>query len=309
MGSYFSLRGAGEWDAAISLTKEPSIWTNVAYAPLSRGERVLWGRRSGDLVFAYPTGLCYGDDVIKVSDTADVSLLIAFDECRGHLYSAVLLHAPLVNQPHIYCKGATNVSLRAPSENSLHEKRMSRGLSDSSSVLFSQDSHSVGQEALTDEIHYPYVLLYAVKEGVLAYCGMDYRSCENVVRAIAGSRRPAGQSQNCGRAFGTDTGSAEGVTVKCVCQPLGRAPPPVARELHHVISDDLKRQFEIRTDMRHQAQSTNCVVFCIRVMQSLTLSLRGYDIQKECENRADLGPNAGEAVGDAWEALLKSVRV
>lgn len=300
MGAYFSLREATEWEEMIRGTMEPSIWTNVNFTPLGRSQKMLLHRR-GSVEFSFPSGMCQGEDMIQVSDVSDLSLLLGFEESAGRLYSALLIHATFKDQPHRYCRGLTEFTLKAGTSqpSSAH-----KGADEifSGEMSFAQ----VGKEretAPTDTV-WPYLMLYAVKEGVLAFFARDIESCEYTVREIAASYGE--EERGTGTGPGPSTASAR---IKTVHHAIGRMPPPVCRVLTGLVDSDLKRRFAVHAEPEDQAECTNCMCFCLRIMLGMQLAIRGYDIRRVCEERADLGPIAGEAASAAWELLWRRVRV
>lgn len=310
MGSYFSLRGQGEWDHTVSETMEPSIWTNVNFTPLARTQHVMLPRRS-EIQFVYPGGLRIGGDVIQVSDTSDLSLLVGFEETSGRFYSGLLVHASLASNRHTYSRAVEEVVLTSPSVRTCSvSSPASKAQAASGSEPFS-GSISLGQldaeEAPARITEWEFLLFYAVKEGVLVFFGHDLESCEEVVRDIAASY---GEQEATPESL-SPAGSrrlSDSSRVKCVSFKIGRAPPPVGRVCTEMIDAELKRQFAIRCDASVQSECTNCVVFCLRMMLAMKLSVRGFDIRTVCDSRPDLGALVGTAAGDAWEQLWRVVR-
>eukprot|EP00443_Scrippsiella_acuminata_P052172 CAMPEP_0115376754 /NCGR_PEP_ID=MMETSP0271-20121206/3137_1 /TAXON_ID=71861 /ORGANISM="Scrippsiella trochoidea, Strain CCMP3099" /LENGTH=305 /DNA_ID=CAMNT_0002799851 /DNA_START=51 /DNA_END=965 /DNA_ORIENTATION=- len=304
MGAYFSLRGEGEWDQTVSETMEPSIWTNVAFTPLSRTQKMLL-HRGGEVQFAFPGGIRQGGDVIQVSEVVDLSLLVGFEESAGRLYSALVVHAPLDTARHTYSRAVEEVLLTAPGARPAKTTEST----DKGSEMFS-GSMTLDQldkeEAPAQVTEWEYLMLYTVKEGVLAFFGHDLESCEEVVRDIAahyGEHLPPANGASPGSGTAAGVSLAAAVKVKTAMYPIGRAPPPVGRVFTELISSDLKREFAIRCEAEEQSSCTNCVVFCLRMMLGMKMSVRGYDIRQLCESRPDLGPLVGTAAGDAWEQL------
>lgn len=301
MGAYFSLRGAGEWDKTVSETMLPSIWTNVSFTPLTRSQKLLL-HRGDEVEFHFPAGISQGGDTINFSDVADLSVIIGLHESVGRFYSGLLLHAPLREQPHCYSRAVAEMVLKAPSSQPQRGSRPSpkaRGpMPDepfSGSIL---GSMMCDEEQCASSTEWPYLLLYVVKEGVLAFFASDYESCEQVIRDVAASySEPA-----------ADGSPGKRDQVRCLCYPVGRAPPPVGRAACELIGTDLKRDFAVRCEAAEQAHSTNCVVFCLRMMLGFKMSVRGFDINTVCESDPALGPLVGRAAGDAWEVLWRRVR-
>lgn len=292
MGAYFSLREATEWERTVRESLEPSIWTTASFTPLMRERKTLL-QRPNTLEFSFPSGLKHGDDMIEVSDSSQLSLLVGFDEARGRLYSGLLLHAPQLDSPHRYNRGRSEPTSPAQQE----QKNIS--VEEASFLGMSQElDFSLGGTA------WSYMLLYAVKEGVLIYFSEDLESCQEVIREIA-TPEVAPVAEGGPAAATTATSSLP----KCLQYLVGPAPTPVCRALVGVVGADLDRSFAVNFEPEAQANFTNCVWFCMRVMSGLRLSVRGYEICRVCEENAELGPIAGEAVSTAWERLWKHVQV
>lgn len=178
-----------------------------------------------------------------------------------------------------------------------------------------------------------YLVLYNVKEGTLIYQGNDHDSCVQVVRDIAVmlgiTTHPPGRTS---LVSGTTIGGPDRVhrsmvnhkesfdsensrtgdmirkavedQVKCVEMPVGKVKRGTAcYTISSVIIADLSRRFAVHCEADEQSECTNCVMFCMRVLSELRLTARGYDVRRLCEERADLGAKAGEAVSIAWERL------
>jgi len=309
MGAYFSLRGEGEWDQTVSETMHPSIWTNVAFTPLSRAQKMLL-HRGGDLQFAFPGGIRQGGDTIQVSEVVDLSLLVGFEEAAGRLFSALLVRAPLASAPHTYSRAVEEVLLTAPGARPAKSAELTGKASSNGggNEIFSggMSLESLDKEEPPAQVtEWEYLLLYAVKEGVLAFFGNDFESCEEVLRDIAAHY---GELPTAANASTSGASLAASTRVKTAMYPIGRAPPPVGRVFTELIDSDLKREFAIRCEAEEQSSCTNCVVFCLRMMLGMKMSVRGWEIQQICESRPDLGPLVGSAAGDAWEQLWRRVR-
>lgn len=317
MGAYFSLRDASEWEETVNQTLEPSIWSNVNYSPLSRSQHMLMQRSPGCVEFSYPSGMRQGGDLIQVSESADISLLIGFEEQAGRLYSALLFTSP-ENDLHKYCRATGQITLSSPK----HSQQDSGILAGSTSLRGGASTTGGSGLAMdkfgqpedcgpTQDAEFRYMLLYVVKEGILAYFSMEKDACMEVLRAIAMSygKDP---SVSHGQTFGpgTEAGAslAASMRVKCVEHHVGRTMAPVNRMLAEMLNADLGRRFAISCAAEEQSECTNCVVFCLRIMQGFKLSVRGIDIRRVCEERADLGPIAGKAVDAVWELLLRRAR-
>jgi hypothetical protein len=181
-------------------------------------------------------------------------------------------------------------------------------------------------EDTMEEQGFPFLLMYAVKEGVLLFFTQDVAECEEIVREVAlsfGDKAPVPQNLTSSGGVAAPTGQGIGggtaaaanlaaaMKVKCVEHAIGRAPPGSTKLLADVISGDLQRQFAVRCGAEEQPDCTNCVCFCLRCAMAMQMAVRGYDISRVCESqehRNVLGPKAGEAACDAWEKLWRHVR-
>jgi hypothetical protein len=292
---------------------EPSIWTNVHFTPLSRAQKMML-HRGGDIQFAFPGGIRQGGDTIQVSEVVDLSLLVGFEESAGRLYSALLVHAPLASAPHSYSRAVEEVLLAAPGTRP-GKSTDSKVSSGGSNEIFSATSlEQLDKEEPPAQVSdWEYLLLYAVKEGVIAFFSHDLESCEEVVRdiALSFSEQPSASGGTSPPGGGTAAGAslAASLRVKTAMLVIGRAPPPVGRVFTELLTNDLRRTFAIRSEAEEQSSSTNCTVFCLRMMLGMKMSVRGYDIEKLCESRPDLGPKVGKAAHDAWEQLWRRVRI
>lgn len=177
-----------------------------------------------------------------------------------------------------------------------------------------------------------YMLLYNVKEGVLVYLGHDRESCEQIVREIAVmygiTTHPPGRTSlvtgtsivpersrdrhSCTAREGFDDGSTSSAQirqnaedrVKSVEMQVGKVNRGTACiKVSNVVVAELGRRFAIHCDPDDQGECTNCVMFCMRMILELKLTMRGYHISRICEERADLGKKTGDAVSVAWEEL------
>jgi len=177
-----------------------------------------------------------------------------------------------------------------------------------------------------------YMVLYNVKEGVLIYLGEDRESCNQVVRDIAvmygitthppgrtslvtgtsivGERNRNRHSTQAKEGFDEGAKSAARIRqdaeerVKSVEVPVGKVNKGTAcYKFSSIITQELGRRFAVHCDPDDQNEYTNCVMFCIRVILELKLTLRGYHVRRLCEERTDLGKKAGDAVAIAFEDL------
>jgi hypothetical protein len=164
------------------------------------------------------------------------------------------------------------------------------------------------------ETEWPFLLMYAVKEGVLLFFSSELAECEEVVREVArsfGQKSYIPEDMTMKPAQGTKVAAnlTAALRAKCVEHRVGRTPPAVTRTITEVIVNDLKRRFAVKCDAEEQPDCTNCCAFCLRNMMAMQLAVRGYDIRTVCDSRSDLGPKAGETACAAWESLWRSVRV
>lgn len=303
MGQFFSLRGAAEWEEAATKVGVPSVWSNVTYTPLSRDHQVLLDR-TGGVQYSFPSGIRQGGELLQLSDVSNLSLLACFDELLGHFYCGVLLHCPLDNARHGLRRHVDEVVLK-PGAVQI-PKKSSGSPTGRESFELSFNSVMCDDGESMNEFQYSYLLLYTIKEGVLAHFSNDASECEDVIRGIAasytsgpgGGRRKAGSEAEA---------PAVPPQIKTLNHPVGRCAPPVSRVIGEAIVSDLKRTFVISREPEEQAGITNCVAFSIRLLAAVQLSVRGYDIQRACENCPDLGRKAGEAAATAWEHLLRIV--
>jgi hypothetical protein len=181
------------------------------------------------------------------------------------------------------------------------------------------------QENALQEMGWPFLLIYAVKEGVLVFFCQDVAECEEVVCEVAqafGHQTPADSQELRGsRSFGVGarapSGTASGANlaaalrVKCIEHAVGRAPPGVTNCLTDMIRNDLKREFAVKCDPEEQPKYTNCAVFCLRACMAMQLAVRGYDIKAVCDSpkyKTSLGPKVGEAALKAWEQMWRTAR-
>jgi len=385
MGQYFSLHDGEMWERVLTETLEPSIWSNVRHSPLSLSQKILL-ERPGRVSYEFPHGMRFGSNLIQLSESTNVSLLVGFEEQAGRLFAGVLLTARHEEYPHYYCREIDEVTLSHPnaaataafyasdggtlkpeeleasvapiSPKALGSRtagRTSPGpeagtgkMSNADFQTYLLETHAPGapgrtspapqeggtglqldqlfQETPMERSEWRYILFYVVKEGLLVFFSNDMAGCEEVVREIAhsyGTTPPLPQdlprSQSDGRFSigsamspgpGTQAASnlASALKVKCVEHEVGRAPPGSTKLIADLIKGDLQRRFAVRSEAEQQPGTTNCVVFCLRAMMALQLSVRGYDIRRVCESRPDLGPKAGEAACAAWEQLWRRVR-
>jgi len=163
----------------------------------------------------------------------------------------------------------------------------------------------------TDDTEWPYMLLYAVKEGVLAHFSADRGDCVEVVRAIAisyASGQETGLDDSQPGKDGVPPLAPPPGEVKIVDHVVGPVLPPCARHLSNIIGADIRRRFAARCDPEDQPDFTNCAAFCLRLLTAFKHSFRSHDIHRICEARPELGRLAGEAAGAACERLLRALR-
>lgn len=154
--------------------------------------------------FSQTSGMRQGGSAIQISPEADVSLLVAFEEDAGRLYSGVLLRAPEAF-PHRYGRELEEVVLSQPNDRTALPEpnspasRGARSPSARSSTHLSRGAQSpgagraspplemdkIGKENAMQETAWTYLLLYTVKEGILLFFSQDFAECEEVVREVA----------------------------------------------------------------------------------------------------------------------------
>jgi len=176
------------------------------------------------------------------------------------------------------------------------------------------------------------MVLYNVKEGVLIYLDNDRESCEQVVRDIAImygiTTHPPGRTSlvtgtsivsernrdrhstmaregfdQCSKSAATIRQHAD-ARVKSVEVPVGKVSKGTAcYKMANIITQELSRRFAVYCDPDDQNEYTNCVMFCMRVILELKLTLRGYHVKRLCDEHAHLGKKAGEAASRVFEEL------
>jgi hypothetical protein len=203
--------------------------------------------------------------------------------------------------------------------------RRSAGRQNDSTQSGLQIENLFTEEDNMQETSWPFLLVHTVKEGVILFFTTDYNECVEVIREVAlmvgqkahhfqdlpprGKRQPSGGMAQSGTEAGANL--AAQMKVKCVERMVGKVPMGGTKMLADTIATDLKREFKVKCDAEEQMDHTNCVVFCLRVMNAFQLALRGSHIRQVCEspeNRASLGVKAGEAACEAWEQLHRRVR-
>lgn len=312
MGAFFSMRGAAEWDVAISKMAIPSIWSNVNYSPLAREQKVLLDR-SGRAQYSFPSGLRQGGELLVMSDVSDANLLVAVDESAGHFYCGLLLSCPHAHLLHKLRRRVDEITLKPGGTVDLQSTGKTTSFKATQGAGFtplSVDSVMCDEGEGMGEDLYPHLLLYGTKEGVLCFFSHDAQECEAIVNRVAASysRGAGGKSK-----FGSDDGFDASVggepplpaQVKLVNHYVGRCAPPVSRVMGDAIVRDLQRTFAISCEAEEWDGCTNCVALCMRLLTATQLSVRGYDVEQACEGRRDLGPKAGKAAAEAWERLLR----
>lgn len=305
MGAYLSLHGPEEWNKQVfHNTWEPSIWANVPYSPLARDRKLLL-ERGGGVRYIFPETMRYQDDVVRLAPGAEASIIAGFDDATGKVYAGLMLHAP-ESLMHTYCRFHDEFILQRPGGTKkvtpMTEKENSAGpFSPSNAPQRSKQENSetlamssYGNEDLPSplmETQWAYALFYVVREGILIYFSNEPEECYDVIRSVA--------------AYG-DYPDPSKAKLKCVSYYLGGT--LTSRRLVETLHADLHRRFAIHCKPSEQAQTTNCVVFCMRSMMSLQLAIRGYDVRRTCVERPDIGPVVGEAAALAWEQVWKYVR-
>lgn len=333
MGSYFSLHDAAFWEQTIIEAPEPSIWSNVRHSPLALHKRILL-ERPGRVYYSPASGLRQGGTSLQISDSAEIGFIVGFEEAAGRLYAAVLLRAP-ESSPHRYGREMEEVVLSHPAAaRSSVDAPSSTGSGGVGSPNATRqrpkqeplEIEKLHQEKALQETGWPYMLLYAVKEGILVFFTEDVAECEEIVREVAlsvGGKHPVPQDLTLsgGRASTGQPGMGGGTAaaanlqaalrVKVLEHYVGRAPAGATMLLTEMIMSDLKRDFAVRCRNEEQPDCTNCVIFCMRTAMAMQMAVRGYDIKRVCEDPAykkELGPKAGEAACNAWEDLWRRVR-
>lgn len=308
MGGYLSLHGPKEWDHVLSTMWEPSIWANVEFSPMRRDQRLLLERGS-EVRYVFPESFRYVDDVIRIAQGSEASLVCGFHNQTGKIFSGLLLKAPELDA-HKYLRLHDEFVLSAPKgrENRSQNQTLNTNTVTNSDSLFMPPPDGPrskkAQEALTlskygtedlpspvAETKWQYLLLYNVREGVLLYFTNVVEECFEVIRAVAN--------------YG-DVTNGDLSPLKYVIHPLMTT--ATARRLIEVTNDDLKRQFVIKSSPEEQAKTTNCVVYCMRALMSLQLAIRGFDVRRTCSDDPRIGPVVGEAAAAAWEKVWKCVR-
>jgi len=304
MGQYLSLHGPKEWDNVLSTMWDPSIWANVEFTPMRRDQRLLL-ERGTEIRYVFPESFRYVDDVVRIGQGAEASVVCGFHDQTGKVFSGLLLKAPELT-PHSYLRLHDEFLLSAPKgrENKSQNQTMN---TDSNSLFMpppdgprskkNQESLAMSKYGTEDlpsplmETKWPYLLFYTVREGVLLYFANTAEECYETIRVVAN--------------YG-DITDGNLSPLKFVLHPLGAT--ATARRLIEVTNDDLKRQFAIKSSPEEQAKTTNCVVYCMRALMSLQLAIRGYDVRRTCTDDSRLGPVVGEAAALAWEKVWKCVR-
>eukprot|EP00927_Polykrikos_kofoidii_P041149 TRINITY_DN35065_c0_g1_i1.p1 TRINITY_DN35065_c0_g1~~TRINITY_DN35065_c0_g1_i1.p1 ORF type:complete len:423 (-),score=71.26 TRINITY_DN35065_c0_g1_i1:261-1469(-) len=365
MGAFFSLHETNEWAQNVKDMEPPSIWSHASFSPLSRETKVLMDKAS-DVSYVFPHGLRHGNDFIQLCAASEVSLLVCFNETNGRIYAGTVLKA-VDGSPHLYRRakdqaaqfmgtrdttrlqgqgvGGEPVDERGQGEDGEATKpstwrldmvkenleRMRQGTRRSTPEPAEPlELEKLFQEVPSEDSHWPYALLYRVKEGVLVYFAESHQHCEEAVRQIAvtyaipplppaqDSRAPSSLGRTSqtrmmdssmvhtreidAESFAIASRNAES-EVKVVEHLVGRAPALVTRAIADCISADLTRRFALSCEPEDHADCTNCVVFCMRIILDFSLSLRGFDIECVCQENKLLGEKAGAAVNVAWETL------
>jgi hypothetical protein len=283
---------------------EPSIWANIEFSPMRRDQRLLLERGNG-IRFIFPESLRYVDDVIRIGQGSEASMVCGFHDQSGKIFSGLMLKAPELT-PHSYQRLHDEFVLTAPKGR--ENRSQNQTLNSNSDSLFMPPAEGTRskrqQEALAmskygtedlpspmAETKWPYLLFYSCREGVLLYFANTAEECFDVIREVA--------------AYG-DVINGDTAPLKYVVHPLGAT--ATSRRLIEVTNDDLKRQFRIKSSPEEQQKTTNCVVYCMRALMSLQLAIRGYDVRRTCSDDPRLGPIVGEAAAAAWEKVWKCVR-
>lgn len=220
MGSYFSLHDSAFWEQTVAEAPEPSIWSNVHFSPLALHQRVLL-ERPGRVYHSFSSGLRQGGASLKVSDESEVELLVGFEEAAGRLYSAVLLRAPESN-PHRYGRAVEEVTLTHPaaragataepnSPSSYGSPGATRRTAGRQNAPLEIEKLNFEDEESMQETHWPYLLIHAVKEGVILFFTTDIQDCVAVIHEVAlrfGEKGPATEDDKKKQAAPTDPETA-----------------------------------------------------------------------------------------------------
>mmetsp|Transcript_30903 Transcript_30903/g.70837 ORF Transcript_30903/g.70837 Transcript_30903/m.70837 type:complete len:327 (+) Transcript_30903:88-1068(+) len=325
MGQFFTLHSAGEWLAEVGETMDPSIWTNVAFSPLARSHTMLF-ERPGRVYYSFPRGMREGNDIIQVSSVAEVSMVVAVHETVGRFYAGLVFHAHSRHFPHVFHQLRQEATLSRGDKTGTADKNGSSVPGAGEGISLAE----LGKEGPFQETNFTHMLVYCIKEGILVNFFNSMEECEAVIRNIAvsygmqgvqpvpknGRESPAlaeeakAKTAHRSDGAGTEAGKqlSNALRVKCASHAVGRAPPVVTRLLTEIFALDLARPFAIRCAPEDQGDYTNCIVFCMRLLSKMQLAVRGFDLRRVCESRADLGERAGEAASEAWEHLWKIVR-
>lgn len=307
MGAFFSLRGAAEWDDAVSKMAIPSIWSNVDYSPLSRERKVLLDR-SGRAQYSFPSGLRQEGELLLLSDVSDAALVVAVDESAGHFYCGLLLSCPHPHLQHKLRRRVDEITLKPGGSVELRSTDKPKPTRGAGLTPLAVDSVMCDDGEGMGEEEYPHLLLYGTKEGVLCFFSHDVEECEAVVQLVASSysRGASGKSKRGKAADAAAVGESPTLSqVKVLNHHVGRCAPPVSRVLGNAIVRDLQRRFAISCEPEEGDGCTNCVALCMRLLTATQLSVRGYDVERACDVRQELGPKAGKAAAEAWERLLR----
>lgn len=128
-------------------------------------------------------------------------------------------------------------------------------------------------------------MLYGVREGVIGHFGASLDQCAEAMASIIASsgRRPS----------------------LCLAHRVGTV--AMTRDLVTTMNADLRRTFKVKTEDHMLRQSTNCVLFVMRVLKTLNLPLRGLQLQEAAAAQPGVGRAAGEVLAQAWEYLWNRV--
>ncbi|CAK9035439.1 Uncharacterized protein SCF082_LOCUS21287 [Durusdinium trenchii] len=332
MGQYFSLRGAEEWAETLQKTALPSIWSTATYTPLAKSKQILL-TRPGQVDFFFPGSFKQGGDYVQVSEVAEVHIIAAYDVETGRCYSGLCLQAH-PNFPHKFSRAVEEVKVnpqkdleeetspdaspssikklsqqcswmsRSPSGAKLSpSNRMAKSASRSSGLSMEKFGE-LDEPPPTREQQWLCCLFYAIKEGILVYFADDVQSCEQVVRSVQSRYRDV---EDLAASLKAPTAPSSHPQAQICRHNVGGAPPVAGRIITRVLQEDLQREFQIMSPVEKQPDTTNCVVFCMRVVKGFQMALRGFDIVKAGESNPSIGRRAGDIAGEAWERLWSRI--
>ncbi|CAK9035440.1 unnamed protein product [Durusdinium trenchii] len=313
-------------------TALPSIWSTATYTPLAKSKQILL-TRPGQVDFFFPGSFKQGGDYVQVSEVAEVHIIAAYDVETGRCYSGLCLQAH-PNFPHKFSRAVEEVKVnpqkdleeetspdaspssikklsqqcswmsRSPSGAKLSpSNRMAKSASRSSGLSMEKFGE-LDEPPPTREQQWLCCLFYAIKEGILVYFADDVQSCEQVVRSVQSRYRDV---EDLAASLKAPTAPSSHPQAQICRHNVGGAPPVAGRIITRVLQEDLQREFQIMSPVEKQPDTTNCVVFCMRVVKGFQMALRGFDIVKAGESNPSIGRRAGDIAGEAWERLWSRI--